>query len=154
MGFCVRQLCPPVPPGSVVPTELKPAEHLAPGPSDSPHGEQLQPPSQHDTGDNFLSSPLCSSLLLELPPSPATAALSHMTLAPPPTILCSSPLPPAGSSRKRKAASTLEAADWLEMLTFGFRPLTPPTAPFVETDFGLDSDLNVNRVLDLMIEQW
>ncbi|CAL8247318.1 unnamed protein product [Lota lota] len=139
---------------SVVTTELKPSEHLAPGPSDSPHGDQLLPSSQHDKDDNFLSSPLCSSLLLELPPSPAISALSHMTLAPPPTILCSSPLPPTGSSRKRKAASTLDAADWLEMLTFGFRPLTPPTAPFVETDFGLDSDLNVNRVLDLMIEQW
>lgn len=47
-----------------------------------------------------------------------------------------------------------DAADWLETLTSGFRPLTPPTAPFMETDFGLDSDLNVNRVLDLMIEQW
>ncbi|CAL8341035.1 unnamed protein product [Gadus morhua 'NCC'] len=140
--------------GSVAPTELKPSEHLAPGPPESPHGDQLPPPSQRDDEDNFLSSPLCSSLLLELPPSPATTALSHMTLAPPPTILCSSPLPPTGSSRKRKAASTLDAADWLEMLTFGFRPLTPPSAPFVETDFGLDSDLNVNRVLDLMIEQW
>jgi len=151
----------------VATAELNPSERLASGPSDSPHGDALQQPSPHDRDDNFLSSPLCSSLLLELPPSPAvTAAASasaaascHMTLAPPPPpILCTSPLPPpaptVGSSRKRKAAATLEAADWLEMLTCGFRPLTPPTAPFVETDFGLDSDLNVNRVLDLMIEQW
>ncbi|KAJ3597263.1 hypothetical protein NHX12_000791 [Muraenolepis orangiensis] len=146
---------------SAVTAELKPSEPAAAGPSESPRGDPLHQSFQHNNRDkdNFLSSPLCSSLLLELPPSPATTVSCHMALvAPPPPILCTSPLPPAaaagGSSRKRKAPATLDAADWLEMLTCGFRPLTPPTAPFVETDFGLDSDLNVNRVLDLMIEQW
>ncbi|KAJ8289937.1 hypothetical protein GJAV_G00006940 [Gymnothorax javanicus] len=102
--------------------------------------------------ENFLSSPLCSSLLLELPPSPSSISQDAPPPPPPPPI-CTTP-PPMNASRKRREAATFDPADWLESLTSGLRPLTPPAAPFVETDFGLDADLNVNRVLDLMVEQW
>lgn len=104
--------------------------------------------------DNFLPSPLCSSLLLELPPSPAIINPSQVSPVPPPPPICTSPLPSTGPSRKRRAAALFDAAEWLETLTSGLRPLTPPVAPFVEQDFSLDSDLNVSRVLDLLIEKW
>ncbi|KAM3614950.1 uncharacterized protein V6R79_021301 [Siganus canaliculatus] len=111
--------------------------------------------SQLQKDDNFLPSPLCSSILLELPPSPAIINPSQVIPAPPPPpIICTSPLPCAGKSRKRRAPALFDAADWLETLTSGLHPITPPTAPFVESDFSLDSDLNVSRVLNLMIEQW
>ncbi|XP_061920038.1 myocardin [Entelurus aequoreus] len=130
-----------------------------PTPSPLSPPPQVDPPlkSQHQFKDaNFLPSPLCSSLLLELPPSPAVIPPSQVipALLPPP--ICNSPplASAAGKSRKRRAQAMIDAADILETLTSGFRPLTPPAAPFGETDFGLDSDLNINRVLDLMIEQW
>ncbi|KAM3873225.1 uncharacterized protein ACN63O_002232 [Diretmus argenteus] len=128
----------------------------APGLSPPPQADQPQASQLPSKEDNFLSSPLCSSLLLELPPSPAIAASGQVApaLAPPPPPLCTSPLSSTGNSRKRRAPAMFDAADWLETLTSGLLPLTPPTAPFVETDFSLDSDLNVNRVLDLMVEQW
>ncbi|KAL4616718.1 myocardin-like isoform X1, partial [Arapaima gigas] len=103
--------------------------------------------------ENLLSSPLCSSLLLELPPSPSNISQLAPPQPPPPPPICSTP-PSTALSRKRREAATFDPADWLESLTSGLRPLTPPAAPFVETDFGLDSDLNVNRVLDMMVEQW
>lgn len=109
--------------------------------------------SQQLKDDSFLPSPLCSSLLLEMPPSPAVICPSQVVPAPPP-LLCTSPLSSSGKSCKRRAPAPFDAAEWLETLTCGLRPLTPPAAPFVEADFSLDSDLNVNRVLDLMIEQW
>uniref|UniRef100_A0A3Q1G405 Si:dkeyp-69b9.3 n=1 Tax=Acanthochromis polyacanthus TaxID=80966 RepID=A0A3Q1G405_9TELE len=127
---------------------------------DQKSSSDLPPPPPADQNQNrdetFLPSPLCSSLLLELPPSPAVINPSQVLPAPPPPPpICSSPPPPSvGKSRKRRAPAPFDAADWLETLTSGLRPLTPPTAPFVEPDFSLDSDLNVNRVLDLMIEQW
>ncbi|XP_035481410.1 myocardin isoform X2 [Scophthalmus maximus] len=126
----------------------------APGSSPPPQVDQSQASQQHTRDDNFLPSPLCSSLLLELPPSPVVINPSQVVPAPPPPPICTSPLPSTGKSRKRRATTLFDAADWLETLTSGLRPLTPPTAPFVESDFSLDSDLNVNRVLDLMIEQW
>ncbi|KAL6109377.1 uncharacterized protein ACO6RY_12518 [Pungitius sinensis] len=129
--------------------------HSVPGPSPPPpppQGDQSQLPQLHK--DSFLPSPLCSSLLLELPPSPAVINPNHVIAAPPPPPICTSPPPSTGKPRKRRAAAAFDAADWLETLSSGLRPLTPPAAPFVESDFGLDSDLNVSRVLDLMIEKW
>ncbi|KAF7666825.1 hypothetical protein LDENG_00089510 [Lucifuga dentata] len=123
-------------------------------PPPPPQVDQSQASQHHSKDDNFLPSPLCSSLLLELPPSPAVITPSQVARAPPPPPICTSPLSSTAKSRKRRAPTPFDAADWLETLTSGLRPLTPPTAPFVETDFSLDSDLNVNRVLDLMIEQW
>lgn len=132
-----------------------PVESLpGPSPSSPPQVDQSQTSQQHNKDDNFLPSPLCSSLLLELPPSPAVINPSQVIPAPPPPPICTSPLSHTGKSRKRRAPTLFDAADWLETLTSGLRPLTPPTAPFVESDFSLDSDLNVSRVLDLMIEQW
>lgn len=113
-----------------------------------------QAPQQQNKDNNFLPSPLCSSLLLELPPSPAVITPSQVFPVPPPPPICTSPPPSAGSSRKRRATALFDAAEWLETLTSGLRPLTPPVAPFVEQDFSLDSDLNVSRVLDLLIEKW
>ncbi|XP_056262034.1 myocardin [Pseudoliparis swirei] len=153
--------------GSVNVCDHKSPAHLVPGPSQPPPPPPpppppLPPPSQADQSqasqlhkdDSFLPSPLCSSLLLELPPSPAVINPSHVIPAPPPPSICTSPLPSTGKSRKRRAPTSFDAADWLETLTSGLRPLTPPAAPFVESDFSLDSDLNVSRVLDLMIEKW
>lgn len=128
---------------------------VAPSPSPLPQTDLSQASHSQHKDDNFLPSPLCSSLLLEMPPSPAVIPPSHMI---PPPPLCASPLAsPLSSrrkSRKRRAPPPFDAAEWLETLTCGLRPLTPPAAPFVEPDFSLDADLNVNRVLDLMIEQW
>ncbi|KAF7227155.1 myocardin isoform X3 [Nothobranchius furzeri] len=136
--------------GSLNVSDHKSPAHSAP----KPPSPQTQPSlQQHD--DNFLPSPLCSSLLLELPPSPAVINPSQVVPAPPPPPpICISPPPSTRKSRKRRAPTLFDAADWLETLTSGIYPLTPPKAPFVETDFSLDSDLNVNRVLDLLIEQW
>nr|XP_046256731.1 myocardin [Scatophagus argus] len=122
-------------------------------PSPLPQADQSQASQKHKD-DSYLPSPLCSSLLLELPPSPAIINPSQVIPAPPPPPICTSPLSSTGKSRKRRAPALFDAADWLETLTSGLHPLTPPTAPFVESDFSLDSDLNVSRVLDLMIEQW
>ncbi|XP_070692249.1 myocardin isoform X2 [Pempheris klunzingeri] len=142
--------------GSVDVSDHKSPAHSAPDPSPpppAPHADQSQASQQHNKDDNFLPSPLCSSLLLELPPSPAVINPSQVIPAPPPPPICTSPLSSMGKSRKRRAPTLFDAADWLETLTSGLRPLTPPAAPFVESDFSLDSDLNVSRVLDLMIEQ-
>ncbi|XP_033497081.2 uncharacterized protein LOC117266172 [Epinephelus lanceolatus] len=142
--------------GSVSVCDHKSPAQSVPVPSSPPpppQADQSQA-SQQQKDDSFLPSPLCSSLLLELPPSPAVINPSQVIPAPPPPPICTSPLPSNGKSRKRRAPSSFDAADWLETLTSGLRPLTPPTAPFVESDFSLDSDLNVSRVLDLMIEQW
>ncbi|XP_053744282.1 myocardin [Synchiropus splendidus] len=136
-------------------SDPKSPNHQPVVPASSPLPDRSQTSPEVTKDDIPMPSPLCSSLLLELPPSPAVIAPSQTMPAPPPPRICSSPLSSAArKSRKRRAPSTFDAADWLETLTSGFRPLTPPTAPFVETDFSLDSDLNVNRVLDLMIEQW
>lgn len=127
---------------------------LAASPLPPPLPVEPQAPQQ-SKDDHFLPSPLCSSLLLELPPSPALISPAQAFPVPPPPPICTSPLPSAGTSRKRRAAAALfDAAEWLETLTSGLRPLTPPAAPFVEQDFSLDADLNVGRVLDLLIEQW
>ncbi|TKS82168.1 Myocardin [Collichthys lucidus] len=140
-------------------SDHKSPAHSVPGPSPPPppppaHADESQASQQHNKDDSFLPSPLCSSLLLELPPSPAVINPSQVVPAPPPPPICTSPLSSNGKSRKRRAPALFDAADWLETLTSGLRPLTPPAAPFVESDFSLDSDLNVSRVLDLMIEQW
>ncbi|XP_038140277.1 myocardin isoform X2 [Cyprinodon tularosa] len=131
---------------------LEAAAHPVPEQTPSPQTEQPQPFQQQD--ENFLPSPLCSSILLELPPSPAVINPSQVVPAPPPLPICTSPMPSNRKSRKRRAPTSFDAADWLETLTSGLHPLTPPKPPFVESDFSLDSDLNVNRVLDLLIEQW
>ncbi|KAM9353280.1 uncharacterized protein ABDE67_005652 [Symphorus nematophorus] len=136
-------------------SDHKSPAHPVPDPSPPPpQADRPQASQQQNKDDNFLPSPLCSSLLLELPPSPAVINPNQVIPAPPPPPICTSPLPSSGKSRKRRAPTLFDAADWLETLTSGLRPLTPPTAPFVESDFSLDSDLNVSRVLDLMIEQW
>ncbi|XP_029359821.1 myocardin isoform X2 [Echeneis naucrates] len=145
--------------GPVNVSDHKSSSHTAPGPSPPtpplpPQADLSQTSQQHTRDDSFLPSPLCSSLLLELPPSPAVINPNQVIPAPPPPPICTSPLPSTGKSRKRRAPTPFDPADWLETLTSGLRPLTPPIAPFVESDFTLDSDLNVNRVLDLMIEQW
>ncbi|XP_036824428.1 myocardin isoform X3 [Oncorhynchus mykiss] len=133
-------------------SDLQSPVTILPGPSSPPQTDQSQPFRCHSKDDNFLSSPLCSSLLLELPPSPST--MVPRQAAPPPLPICTSPLPPTVTSRKRRVQATFDPADWLGSLASGLRPLSPPSAPFVETDFGLNSDLNVNRALDLMVEQW
>ncbi|XP_024122647.1 myocardin isoform X1 [Oryzias melastigma] len=140
--------------GSVNVSDRKSPAHLSPDLSASPQREQSQSSQQHNTESSFLPSPLCSSLLLELPPSPAVINPNQVLPGPPPLLICTSPLPSTVKSRKRRAPTTFDAADWLETLTSGLRPVTPPKAPFVEPDVSLDSDLNVNRVLDLLIEQW
>ncbi|KAL0172426.1 hypothetical protein M9458_032737, partial [Cirrhinus mrigala] len=123
------------------------------GSSPAPQPDQSQS-TKRQKDDNFLSSPLCSSLLLELPPSPNNAPPLSSTPAPlPPPPICTTP-PSISLSRKRRSeVPAFDPADWLESLTSGLHPLTPPAAPFLESDFGLDSDLNINRVLDLMVEQ-
>lgn len=122
-------------------------------PPASPH-DQLQPTQPDSTDESGRSSPLCSSILLELPPSPAHALPLASNPAPPPLSLCTTPPLSAPSRKRRSDVPAFDAADWLESLTSGLHTLTPPTAPFVESDFALDSDLNISRVLDLMVEQW
>uniref|UniRef100_A0A3Q3QJ29 SAP domain-containing protein n=1 Tax=Monopterus albus TaxID=43700 RepID=A0A3Q3QJ29_MONAL len=119
--------------GSVTVSDHKSIAHSAPSRAPSPQAIQSQSSQQYNRDDNFLPSPLCSSLLLELPPSPAVINPSQVVPAPPPPLICISPLPSTGKSRKRRAPTPFDAADWLETL---------------------DSDLNINRVLDLMVEQW
>lgn len=146
--------CPYLTDNSSLITDVQSATTILSGSSPAPQPEQSQL-TKRQKEDNFLSSPLCSSLLLELPPSPNNALPlgSTPTLLPPPPI-CTTP-PSSSLSRKRRSeVLVFDPADWLETLTSGLHPLTPPAAPFLESDFGLDSDLNVNRVLDLMVEQW
>lgn len=120
--------------------------------SPSPLPDHPQPIQRSSKDENVLSaSPLCSSLLLELPPSPISTSNSA---PPPPPPICTTPPLSARSRKRRSEAPTFDPADWLESLSSGLQPLTPPVAPFLESDFGLESDLNVNRVLDLMVEQW
>ncbi|XP_050988297.1 myocardin isoform X2 [Labeo rohita] len=135
-------------------TDIQSATPVLSGSSPAPQPDQSQS-TKRQKDDNFLSSPLCSSLLLELPPSPNNAPPLSSTPAPlPPPPICTTP-PSSSLSRKRRSeVPAFDPADWLESLTSGLHPLTPPAAPFLESDFGLDSDLNVNRVLDLMVEQW
>ncbi|XP_020331778.2 myocardin [Oncorhynchus kisutch] len=135
-------------------SDLQSPVTILPGPSPPPQTDQSQPFRCHSKDDNFLSSPLCSSLLLELPPSPSMMVPRQAAPPPLPPSICTSPLPPTVTSRKRWAQATFDPADWLESLASGLRPLSPPSAPFVETDFGLNLDLNVNQALDLMVEQW
>ncbi|XP_077455241.1 uncharacterized protein LOC144073360 isoform X1 [Stigmatopora argus] len=120
-----------------------------------PQVDLSQKSQQSSDNSNFL--PLCSSLLLELPPSPAVISPRQVipaAAAPPPPVCTSPPLQLSRKSRKRRAQAAFDASEILETLTSGLRPLTPPVPPFAEADLGLDSDLNINRVLDLMIEQW
>nr|XP_046172433.1 myocardin-like [Oncorhynchus gorbuscha] len=135
-------------------SDLQSPVTILPGPSSPPQPDQSQPFRCHSKDDDFLSSPLCSSLLLELPPSPSTMVPRQAAPPPLPPPICTSPLPPTVTSRKRRVQATFDPADWLGSQASGLRPLSPPSAPFVETDFGLNSDLNVNRALDLMVEQW
>ncbi|XP_066568570.1 myocardin-related transcription factor A isoform X2 [Amia ocellicauda] len=156
--------------------QSQPLAPLPAAPSPPPQDTPAAPGAAH-----FLSSPLCSSLSLELPSSPLPL-IPSLPLPPPPAPLppptlslpphhpplSATPTPSSSfsssssssslSSRKRRreaaAATHFDPADWLEALTCGLRPSTPPAALFLEPDFSLDSDLNVNRVLDLMIEQW
>ncbi|XP_059423558.1 myocardin-like isoform X2 [Carassius carassius] len=135
-------------------TDFQSATTILSGSSPAPQPDQSQS-TKRQRDYNFLSSPLCSSLLLELPPSPSNGPPLSSTPAPlPPPPICTTP-PSSSLSRKRRSeVPDFDPADWLESLTSGLQPLTPPTAPFLESNFGLDSDLNVNRVLDLMVEQW
>ncbi|XP_066539024.1 myocardin [Hoplias malabaricus] len=115
-----------------------------------------QPPTERSSKDEdriLSASPLCSSLLLELPQSPVSVCNSALPRPLPPPM-CSTPPFRAASRKRRSVAPAFDAADWLESLSCGLQPLTPPAAPFLESDFGLDSDLSVNRVLDLIVEQW
>ncbi|XP_057196214.1 myocardin isoform X2 [Triplophysa rosa] len=132
-------------------TDLQSTTTVLSGSSPAPQLDQSQS-AKCQKDDNFLSSPLCSSLLLELPPSPSNVPPLASTPAPLPPPLCTTP--PSKSRKRRSEVPAFDPADWLESLTSGLHPPTPPIAPFLESDFGLDSDLNVNRVLDLMVEQW
>ncbi|KTF94173.1 hypothetical protein cypCar_00033237 [Cyprinus carpio] len=130
------------------------ATNVLSGSSPGPQPDQSQS-TKRQIDDNFLSSPLCSSLLLELPPSPNNAPPLSSAPAPlPPPPICTTPPSRSLSRKRRSEVPPFDPADWLECLTSGLHPLTPPAAPFLESDFGLDSDLNINRVLDLMVEQW
>uniref|UniRef100_A0A8C1ETY7 Si:dkeyp-69b9.3 n=1 Tax=Cyprinus carpio carpio TaxID=630221 RepID=A0A8C1ETY7_CYPCA len=135
-------------------TDVQSATTILSGSSPAPQPDQSQS-TKRQKDDNFLSSPLCSSLLLELPPSPNNAPPLSSTPAPllPPPI-CTTPPSRSLSRKRRSEVPDFDPADWLESLTSSLQPLMPPAAPFLESDFGLDSDLNVNRVLDLMVEQW
>lgn len=135
-------------------TDIQAATLVVSGFSTAPQPDQSQS-TKRQKDDNFLSSPLCSSLLLELPPSPNNTPALCPTPAPlPPPPICTTPPSTSLSRKRRSEVPAFDPADWLETLTSGLHPLTPPAAPFLESDFGLDSDLNVNRVLDLMVEQW
>ncbi|XP_067305806.1 myocardin isoform X2 [Pseudorasbora parva] len=135
-------------------TDVQSATTILSGSSPASQPDQSQL-TKRQKEDNFLSSPLCSSLLLELPPSPNNAPPLGSTPTPlPPPPICTTPPSRSLSRKRRSEVLVFDPADWLETLTSGLHPLTPPAAPFLESDFGLDSDLNVNRVLDLMVEQW
>ncbi|XP_026084416.1 myocardin-like isoform X2 [Carassius auratus] len=139
---------------SLLITDVQSATNVLSGSSPDPQPDQSQS-TKRQIDDNFLSSPLCSSLLLELPPSPNNAPPLSSTPAPlPPPPICTTPPSRSMSRKRRSEVPPFDPADWLESLTSGLHPLTPPIAPFLESDFGLDSDLNINRVLDLMVEQW
>ncbi|XP_059363577.1 myocardin-like isoform X2 [Carassius carassius] len=139
---------------SLLITDVQSATNVLSGSSPDPQPDQSQS-TKRQIDDNFLSSPLCSSLLLELPPSPNNAPPLSSTPAPlPPPPICTTPPSRSMSRKRRSEVSPFDPADWLESLTSGLHPLTTPIAPFLESDFGLDSDLNINRVLDLMVEQW
>ncbi|XP_039597425.1 myocardin-related transcription factor A [Polypterus senegalus] len=124
------------------------AEHEASQLTTAPLLAHSPPPSQPALQEdaNFLTEPLCPSLSLELPDSPPPPMVS------PPSA--SSVMDILSSHKGSQEAMTFDPADWLEALTFGFRPNSPPVPPFVSTDFGLDSDISTMRVLDLIIEQW
>ncbi|XP_016086043.1 myocardin-like isoform X3 [Sinocyclocheilus grahami] len=135
-------------------TDIQSVTTILSGSSPAPQPDQSQS-TKRQKDDNFLSSPLCSSLLLELPPSPNNVPPLSSTPAPlPPPPICTTPPSSLLSRKRRSEVPAFDPADWLESLTSGLQPLTPPTAPFLESNFGLDSDLNVNRVLDLMVGQW
>ncbi|XP_027001854.1 myocardin isoform X4 [Tachysurus fulvidraco] len=134
-------------------SELQSSITTLSGSSPAPSPDQLQPTQLSSKGESGRSSPLCSSLLLELPPSPAHS-LPLASNPPPPPPLCTTPPLSVRSRKRRSDVPAFDAADWLESLSSGLHPLTPPVAPFVESDFALDSDLNISRVLDLMVEQW
>uniref|UniRef100_A0A4W5PUT2 Si:dkeyp-69b9.3 n=1 Tax=Hucho hucho TaxID=62062 RepID=A0A4W5PUT2_9TELE len=95
-------------------SDLQSPVTILPGPTHPPQTEQSQPFHCHSKDDNFLSSPLCSSLLLELPPSPSTMVPRQAAPPPLPPSICTSPLPPTVTSRKRRAQETFDPADWLE----------------------------------------
>ncbi|XP_053482088.1 myocardin isoform X2 [Ictalurus furcatus] len=137
-------------------TELQSSIATLSGSSPASPPDQLQPTQPNLKDEIGRSSPLCSSLLLELPPSPdhALPLASNPAPSPPPPPLCTTPPLSTPSRKRRSDVPAFDAADWLESLTSGLHPLTPPVAPFVESDFALDSDLNISRVLDLMVEQW
>ncbi|XP_060776493.1 myocardin isoform X2 [Neoarius graeffei] len=143
--------------GKIITSELQSSITTLSTSSPASPSDQMQPTQSNSKGESGRSSPLCSSLLLELPPSPAHALPHASNPGPPPPLpppLCTTPPLSAPSRKRRSDVPAFDAADWLESLTSGLHPLTPPVAPFVESDFALDSDLNISRVLDLMVEQW
>nr|XP_020473243.1 myocardin-like [Monopterus albus] len=115
--------------GSVTVSDHKSIAHSAPSRAPSPQAIQSQSSQQYNRDDNFLPSPLCSSLLLELPPSPAVINPSQVVPAPPPPLICISPLPSTGKSRKRRAPTPFDAADWLETLAGNADVWPPPAYP-------------------------
>ncbi|KAB5587026.1 hypothetical protein PHYPO_G00008200 [Pangasianodon hypophthalmus] len=140
--------------GNTITSELQSSITTLSGSSPASSPDQFQPTQPNSKDESGRSSPLCSSLLLELPPSPAHTLPLESNPAPPPPPLCTTPPLSAPSRKRRSDVPAFDAVDWLESLTSGLHPLTPPVAPFVESDFALDSDLNISRVLDLMVEQW
>ncbi|MCI4374655.1 hypothetical protein PGIGA_G00008640 [Pangasianodon gigas] len=140
--------------GNTITSELQSSITTLSGSSPASPPDQFQPTQPNSKDESGRSSPLCSSLLLELPPSPAHTLPLESNPAPPPPPLCTTPPLSAPSRKRRSDVPAFDAVDWLESLTSGLHPLTPPVAPFVESDFALDSDLNISRVLDLMVEQW
>ncbi|MCJ8728785.1 hypothetical protein PDJAM_G00008670 [Pangasius djambal] len=140
--------------GNTITSELQSSITTLSGSSPASPPDQFQSTQPNSKDESGRSSPLCSSLLLELPPSPAHTLPLESNPAPPPPPLCTTPPLSAPSRKRRSDVPAFDAVDWLESLTSGLHPLTPPVAPFVESDFALDSDLNISRVLDLMVEQW
>ncbi|TRY59476.1 hypothetical protein DNTS_017870 [Danionella cerebrum] len=139
---------------SILITDVQSAAAVVPASSPGPQPDQSQS-TKHQKSDNFLSSPLCSSLLLEPSPSPYNTQPLGSTAAPlPPPPICTTPPSILLSRKRRSDIPAFDPAEWLETLTSGMHPLMPPAAPFQESDFGLDSDLNLNKVLDLMVENW
>ncbi|XP_078511059.1 MEF2-activating motif and SAP domain-containing transcriptional regulator [Lissotriton helveticus] len=64
----------------------------------------------------------------------------------------------SSSSASSTSKATFDPADWLEALTSGstsgFGPSSPVGTSIFSTDFFDSPDLSVNRMIDLMVEQW
>ncbi|XP_073458783.1 myocardin-like isoform X2 [Aquarana catesbeiana] len=65
---------------------------------------------------------------------------------------------PSSSSSSSSSCAPFDPADWLEALTSGstsnFGPSSPMNSSIFSTDIFDSPDLSINRMIDLMVEQW